>query len=74
MLADFLFFDDDDLILPKHIAQLVAELEVHSELVAAYSKVKCINERGESLQDILGNLTLNMPNIGQFYFNPLSSI
>lgn len=58
MLAGFLLFLDDDLILPKHIAQLVAELEVHSELVAVYSEVKCINERGESLQDILGNITL----------------
>jgi len=53
--GDFLLFlDDDDLILPKHIAQLVAELEVHSELVAAYSGVECINERGESLQEHFG--------------------
>jgi O-antigen biosynthesis protein len=37
-----LFLDDDDWLLPDHLARLAAVLEVQPELVAAYADVDCV--------------------------------
>jgi glycosyltransferase involved in cell wall biosynthesis len=49
-----MFLDDDDLIHPEHIANLVAILEVTPHLIATYSGVYCIDAEGHRLDQVFG--------------------
>ncbi|HVZ42286.1 MAG TPA: glycosyltransferase [Ramlibacter sp.] len=41
-----LFLDDDDRLLPDHLAKLARTLDTHPELVAAYGDVECVSADG----------------------------
>lgn len=42
-----LFLDDDDSLLPEHLARLVAALDARSDAVAAYAGVACLGPDGQ---------------------------
>lgn len=45
-----LFLDDDDLIEPGHIAKLVDALQAQPQAIAAYTGVRVVNEKGETVR------------------------
>ena len=45
-----IFLDDDDLLDPDHIGNLVAELQSDSTLLLAYSAVRTLDENGQCLE------------------------
>jgi len=46
-----LFLDDDDLLLPEHVQQLVQALDEHPDAAAAYGGVRVENANGEWIRD-----------------------
>ncbi|UJP04451.1 MAG: PIG-L family deacetylase [Nitrosomonas sp.] len=49
-----LFLDDDDLIAAPHIALLVDRMQKKTNLIAAYTAVRCIDEQGNQLPQHFG--------------------
>jgi len=45
-----LFLDDDDLILPHHLARLLEEFRGSAQLMASYAGVVCTNEEGKEVR------------------------
>lgn len=45
-----LFLDDDDWLLPQHIARSVSELTSADQAVATYSAIACVDEHGSHLR------------------------
>jgi len=48
--AFMLFLDDDDWLLPHHIARSVSELTGASQASATYSAITCVDEQGKHLR------------------------
>lgn len=45
-----IFLDDDDWFESHHVNALYDELKKHKEVIAAYSAIRCINEKGETIK------------------------